>query len=137
MESRKRGCDLGPCRGKNASVQKRIAIVFSNCDLKTSLGARACVWVACVQKARRFAFAFLNPLRLSKVPVALRNSKWVPMVPVSRSDSVSGRCFCGTQTRVQQSCLERLVLFFGVARCKDYTCPPPPRRKQNCQAKSA
>ena len=56
MESPKRGCDLGPCV-VNASVKKRIAIVF--CDLKTSLSARACV---CVQKTRRFAFAFLNPL---------------------------------------------------------------------------
>ena len=48
-------------RGKNASVQKRIAIIF--CDLKTSLGARACVQVTCVQKTRRFVLAFLNLLR--------------------------------------------------------------------------
>ena len=47
-------------RGKTLSFKKRIAIV--SCDLKTSLGARACVQVACVQNTRRFAFAFLNPL---------------------------------------------------------------------------
>ena len=48
-------------RAKTLAFKKRIAIVF--CDLKTSLGARACVKVACVRKTRRFAFAFLNPLR--------------------------------------------------------------------------
>ena len=42
MESPKRGCDLG------FAFKKRIAIVF--CDLKTSLNARACVQVLCVQK---------------------------------------------------------------------------------------
>ena len=47
-------------RSKTLAFKKRIAIVF--CDLKTSLGARACVQVLCVQKTRRFAFAFLNPL---------------------------------------------------------------------------
>ena len=34
-------------------------------DFQTSLGARACVQVLCVQKTRRFAFAFLSPLRLA------------------------------------------------------------------------
>ena len=47
-------------RSKTLAFKKRIAIVF--CDLKTSLGARACVQVLCVQKTRRLAFAFLNPL---------------------------------------------------------------------------
>ena len=49
-------------RSKTLAFKKRIAIVF--CDLKTSLGARACVQVLCVQKTRRFAFAFLSPLSL-------------------------------------------------------------------------
>ena len=49
-------------RSKTLAFKKRIAIVF--CDLKTSLGARACVQVLCVQKTRRFAFAFLSPLKL-------------------------------------------------------------------------
>ena len=62
MESPKRGCDLGDLRSKTLAFKKRIAIVF--CDLKTSLGARACVQVLCVQKTRRFAFAFLSPLGL-------------------------------------------------------------------------
>ena len=48
-------------RSKTLAFKKRIAIIF--CDLKTSLGARACVQVLCVQKTRRFAFAFLSPLR--------------------------------------------------------------------------
>ena len=61
MESPNRGCDLGPCVLKRKAFKKRIAISF--CDLKTSLGARACVQVLCVQKTRRFAFAFLSPLR--------------------------------------------------------------------------
>ena len=47
-------------RGKTLAFTRRIAIIF--CDLKTSLGARACVYGACVQKTRRCAFAFLNPL---------------------------------------------------------------------------
>ena len=47
-------------RSKTLAFKKRIAIVF--CVLKTSLGARACVQVLCVQKTRRFAFAFLSPL---------------------------------------------------------------------------
>ena len=49
-------------RSKTLAFKKRIAIVC--CDLKTSLGARACVQVLCVQKTRRFAFAFLSPLSL-------------------------------------------------------------------------
>ena len=49
-------------RSKTLALKKSIAIIF--CDLKTSLGARACVQVLCVQKTRRFAFAFLSPLRL-------------------------------------------------------------------------
>ena len=48
-------------RSKTLAFKKRIAIIF--CDFKTSLGARACVQVLCVQKTRRFAFAFLSPLR--------------------------------------------------------------------------
>ena len=47
-------------RSKTLAFKKRIAIVF--CDLKTSLGDRACVQVLCVQKTRRFAFALLSPL---------------------------------------------------------------------------
>ena len=47
-------------RGKTLAFGKRIAIIF--CDLEASLGARACVQVLCVQKTRRFAFAFLSPL---------------------------------------------------------------------------
>ena len=47
-------------RSKTLAFKKRIAIVF--CDLKASLGARACVQVLCVQKTRRSAFAFLSPL---------------------------------------------------------------------------
>ena len=47
-------------RSKTLAFKKCIAI--SLCDLKTSLGARACVQVLCVQKTRRFAFAFLSPL---------------------------------------------------------------------------
>ena len=47
-------------RSKTLAFKKRNAIAF--CDLKTSLGARACVQVLCVQKTRRFAFAFLSPL---------------------------------------------------------------------------
>ena len=48
-------------RSKKSSVQK------THCDhflrrQQTSLGARACVQVLCVQKMRRFAFAFLSPL---------------------------------------------------------------------------
>ena len=62
MESSKRGCDLGICVLKRWPFQKHIAIV--SCDLRTSLGARACVQVLCVQKTRRFAFAFLSPLRI-------------------------------------------------------------------------
>ena len=45
-------------RSNTLAFKKRIAIAF--CDLKTSLGARACVQVLCVQKARRSAFAFLS-----------------------------------------------------------------------------
>ena len=48
-------------RSKTLAFKKSIAIAF--CDLWTSLGARACVQVLCVQKTRRFAFAFLSPLR--------------------------------------------------------------------------
>ena len=48
-------------RGKTLAFKKRIAIL--SCDLEASLGARACVQVLCVQKTRRFAFAFLSPLR--------------------------------------------------------------------------
>ena len=48
-------------RGKTLAFQKRIAI--SSCDLGASLGARACVQVLCVPKTRRFAYAFLSPLR--------------------------------------------------------------------------
>ena len=47
-------------RSKTLAFKKSIAIIFG--DLKTSLGARACVQVARIQKTRRFAFAFLNPL---------------------------------------------------------------------------
>ena len=47
-------------RSKTLAFKKRIAINF--CDLKTSLGARTCVQVLCVQKTRRFAFAFLSPV---------------------------------------------------------------------------
>ena len=42
-------------RSKTLAFKKRIAIVFC-------AGARACVRVLCVQKTRRFAFAFLSPL---------------------------------------------------------------------------
>ena len=49
-------------RSKTLALKERIAIIF--CDLKTSLGARTCVQVLCVQKTRRFAFAFLSPLSL-------------------------------------------------------------------------
>ena len=51
-------------RSKTLAFKKRNAIAF--CDLKTSLGARACVQVLCVQKTRRFAFAFLSPLRFCR-----------------------------------------------------------------------
>ena len=61
MESPKRGLRFRDLRSKTLAFKKRIAIAF--CDLKTSLGARACVRVLCVQKTRRFAFAFLSPLR--------------------------------------------------------------------------
>ena len=53
-------------RCKTLAFKKRIAIVF--CDLKTSLGARACVQVACVQKTWRFAFSFLSPLSSREIP---------------------------------------------------------------------
>ena len=49
-------------RGKTLAFKKRIAI--SSCVLEASLGARARVQVLCVQKTRRFAFAFLCPLSL-------------------------------------------------------------------------
>ena len=49
-------------RSKTPAFKKRNAIAF--CDLKTSLAARACVQVLCVQKTRRFAFAFLSPLSM-------------------------------------------------------------------------
>ena len=49
-------------RSKTPAFKKHIAIIF--CDLKTPLGARACVQVLCVQKTRCFAFAFLSPLSL-------------------------------------------------------------------------
>ena len=45
-------------RSKTLAFKKRIAIIF--CDLKTFLGG---VQVLCVHKTRRFAFAFLSPLR--------------------------------------------------------------------------
>ena len=48
-------------RSKMLAFKNRIAIIF--CDLKTSLGARACIQVLFVQKTRRFASAFLSPLR--------------------------------------------------------------------------
>ena len=54
-------------RSKTLAFKKRIAIVFF-CDLKTSLGARACVQVLCVRKTRRFAFAFLSPLSPPNFP---------------------------------------------------------------------
>ena len=60
MESPKRGCDLGTCVLK--SKKKRIAIVFF-CDLKTSLGARACVQVLCVQKNAAFRVCVLKPTK--------------------------------------------------------------------------
>ena len=47
-------------RGKTLAFKRCVAISFW--DLKISLGARACV-PPCVQKMRRFAFAFLNPRR--------------------------------------------------------------------------
>ena len=48
-------------RSKTLALKKRIAII--SCDLEASLGARTCVQVPCVQKSRRFAFAFfLSPL---------------------------------------------------------------------------
>ena len=56
MESPKRGCDLGTC------MVKRWRAIIS-CVLEASLRARACVHVLCAQKMRRFAFAFLSPLR--------------------------------------------------------------------------
>ena len=47
-------------RFKTLAFKKRIAII--SCILEAALGARACVQVLCVQKMRRFAFAFLSPL---------------------------------------------------------------------------
>ena len=47
MESPKRGCDLGPCVPKTLAFKKPLRSFF--CYLKTSLGARACVY--CVHKA--------------------------------------------------------------------------------------
>ena len=41
---------------------KTLAFKKTHCVLEASLGARACVQVLCVQKTRRFAFAFLSPL---------------------------------------------------------------------------
>ena len=60
-------------RSKTRAFKKRIAIVL--CDLKTSLGARACVQVLCVQKTRRFAFAFLSPLTKNVVKFLVTNFK--------------------------------------------------------------
>ena len=57
-EERLRFRDL---RAKTLAFKRRIAMI--SCVLEASLGARACVQVLCVQKTRRFAFAFLNPLR--------------------------------------------------------------------------
>ena len=59
-------------RSITLSVQKHIAIVL--CDLKTPLGARACVQVFRVQKTRCFAFAFLSPLSLPS-PLSAENSR--------------------------------------------------------------
>ena len=59
-EERLRFRDAG---GKTLAFKKRTAIL--SCDLEASLGARACVQVLCVQKKRRFALAFLSPLRVT------------------------------------------------------------------------
>ena len=48
-------------RGRTLGFKKNTA--FGSCDLKASLGARACVQVTCVQQSRRFTFALLNPRR--------------------------------------------------------------------------
>ena len=48
-------------RSKTLAFKKRIAMVF--CDLKTSLGARACVQVLCVQKNAAFCVCVLKPTK--------------------------------------------------------------------------
>ena len=57
-------------RGKTLAFKNRIAII--SCVLEASLMARACVRARCVEKTRRFVFAFLSPLRkgLSIIPFA-------------------------------------------------------------------
>ena len=54
MKNPKRGCDLGPCILKRQRSKKAMRSFFF--DLKTSLGARACVQV--------FAFKKRGVLRL-------------------------------------------------------------------------
>ena len=56
-------------RSKTLAFKKRIAII--SCVLEASLGARACVQVLCVQKPRRFAFAFLSPLSSYRYAIAI------------------------------------------------------------------
>ena len=58
-------------RSKMLAFKKKRSAIIS-CVLGASLGARACVQVLCVQKTRRFAFAFLSPLS-SKISVGSPN----------------------------------------------------------------
>ena len=80
-------------RSKTLAFKKRNAIAF--CDLKTSLGARACVQVACVQKTRRFAFAFLSPLSFRGISEHLSQvvgrTLWDAPVPFCTRPFLGGR----------------------------------------------
>ena len=79
-------------RSKTIAFKKRIAIAF--CDSKTSLGARACVQVLCVQKTRRFAFAFLSPLRRRESTRALFGILSHPEFQGCQNGAFGKRSFC-------------------------------------------
>ena len=110
-------------RGKTLAFKKRIAIVFAFCDLKSSLGARACVQVACVQKTRRFAFAFLNPLRKSS-----------PEVPARRGDFWDQTClqeaWGGQREKRQRDAREKARSDQGIVILLNWltNCPMPLRQ---------
>ena len=74
-------------RSKTLAFKKTHCDRFLFCDLKTSLGARACVQVLCVQEMRRFAFAFLSPLSLGPSHVSLifiGHCWWTPVLEAGK-----------------------------------------------------
>ena len=77
MESPKKRLRFRDLRSKTLAFKKRNAIAF--CDLKTSLGARACVQVLCVQKNAAFCVCVLSgPNRAMQPRCAMRFESHTP-----------------------------------------------------------